>query len=81
MIALVTRAVEMATHVTARRVTSNSSAIDDSASDTIEKSSTIANSAMPTTQNTFQWYPSLFFFAPFFSIGICSAGVDVSVVN
>jgi hypothetical protein len=55
MIALVTSAVDMATHVTARSVTLNSSAIDDNASETIEKSRTIANSAIATVQNTFQW--------------------------
>jgi hypothetical protein len=47
--------VEIATQVTVRRVTLNSSAIDDSARKTIEKSMTIANRAIATVQNTFQW--------------------------
>ena len=55
MMALIDSAVEIATQVTARSVTSNSSAIDESASETIEKSITIANSAIATVQNTFQW--------------------------
>ena len=54
MIALMVSEVEIATQVTARKVTLNSSAIDDSARKTIEKSMTVANRAIATVQNTFQ---------------------------
>jgi len=55
MNALIVKELAIATHVTARKVTSNSSAIDESARKTIEKSMTIANRAIAIVQNTFQW--------------------------
>ena len=46
--------IEIATQVTARSVTPNSSAMDARAKKTMEKSRTIAKSAIATVQNTFQ---------------------------
>jgi hypothetical protein len=55
MSALIVKELAIATHVTARNVTSNSSAMEESARKTIEKSITIAKRAIATVQNTFQW--------------------------
>jgi len=51
--ALIVNELAITTHVTARRVTLNSSAMVDSARNVMEKSITITNSARPTVQNAF----------------------------
>jgi hypothetical protein len=53
MIALTVNELAMATHVTARRVTLNSSAMVESARNVMEKSITMTNSASATVQNAF----------------------------